>query len=225
VLKVTKPRVFAVLAASFLAVCLLGTLAVAQGQGGAPPASAQRFGAEIALVDVQYVFKNLRVAKQYQTDLQADQERAVATLKNDADAIKKLQEQLNQFRAGSPEYEDLDKRIVGLQADLSAKRTVMVKEFRKQEAKMICRIYQQIQDEIDAWANANGVVAVLVFNREVMDPEKPETVQAGMLNQVLWHHKNLDISQYVLQNLERRAGPQTGGVNPAFPGRGPGPQR
>jgi Skp family chaperone for outer membrane proteins len=225
VLKVSKPGILAVLVGSLLAICLLSAPAMAQPQGSAPPPSSSRFGAEIALVDIQYLLKNYTRVKQYQTELQADQDRAEAALKNDLDSIKKLQDKLAEYRSGSPDYENLDKEIVGRQADFNAHRTVLRKDFLKRTAKIYCQIYQLIQDEIDAFASANGVVAVLVFNRETMDPEKPESVQAGLQNPILWHHKNLDITQFILQNLERRAGPATGSINPRFPTGGPGVQR
>jgi Skp family chaperone for outer membrane proteins len=225
VLKVSQPRVLAILVGSLLAVCLLGTSAMSQ-QASTPPAGGTRFPGEIALVDIQYIFKNFTRVKQYQTELQGDQDRAEAALKNDLDSIKKLSDRLSEFQAGSRQYDELDKEIVGRQADFNAHRTVMRKEFLKRAAKIHCLIYQQIQEEIDAFAGQYGVVAVLSFNRDVMDPEKPETVQMGLQNPVLWHHKNLDISQYILQNLERRVGSaQTGGINPRFPANGPGVQR
>jgi Skp family chaperone for outer membrane proteins len=224
VLKVSQPRVLAVLVGSLLAICLLGAPALAQPPRSAPPAGGPQVRAEIALVDVQFIFKNYRVVKQYQTQLQAEQDQAEASLKQDLEKIQKLQVKLNDYRAGSKEYDDLDKQIVGFQADFNARRTVMRKEFLKEAAKIHCRIYQQIQDEVDAFANANGVVAVLQFNRETMDPEKPETVQAALGNPILWH-RNLDISQYILQSLEQRSAPVTGNVNPGFPTNTRGVQR
>jgi Skp family chaperone for outer membrane proteins len=193
---------------------------MAQPAGGPPaggaPAGGSRFGAEIALVDIQYIFKSYSRVKLLQTDLEGDKQRDEAALKKDFDTIKQLQDQLNELKPGNAEYSDRERRVVGLQADYNARMTLMRKELIKQSAKLHCRIYQEIQNEIDAWASANGVVAVLVYNSDVMDPEKPETVQAGLQNQVLWHHKNLDISQFILQRLEQRAGPVQTGTAPNY---------
>jgi Skp family chaperone for outer membrane proteins len=216
VLKVTKPHVLAVLVGSLLAICLLGATAVAQPQGSAPPPSGSRFGAEIALVDIEFLFKNHPRFKQYVTDWQADLERADGLLKNERDLIKKLQDRLNDYRPGTQEYKDMEEQVVTKQADLSARVTLQRKDFLKQEAKIHYSIYQQIQEEVDAFASANGVLAVLVFDRERMDPEKPETIQKGLRNQVLWYHKNLDISLYILDNLKRRAGPAQTGNAPSY---------
>jgi Skp family chaperone for outer membrane proteins len=214
----------AILVGSLLAVCLLGAWTTAQQpqtQGGAAPGGS-RFPAEIALVDIQFIFKNYPRVKQYETDLQADMEKAEAALKNEVDAIKKLQERLNDFRPGSAEYEDLEGQIVKRQAEFNARRTLQRKDFLKVAAKIHGQIYQQIQEEVDAFASAYGVRAVLVFNREAMDPEKPETIQAALNNPVLWHHRDLDITKYILDNLNRHAGPaQTGSLNPGFPKSNP----
>jgi Skp family chaperone for outer membrane proteins len=212
VLKVTKTRVLAVLAGSLLAISLLGAAAMAQPGTATPASSASRFRSDIALVDVGYIFKNHDRFKQYMADLQADMERADAVMKKERDSLKQLQDSLSQYNAGSKEYKDLEERIVGKLADFNARVTLQRKEFLVNEAKIYHMIYQQIQDEVKAFAQENNVLAVLRFNSELPDVQKPDEVARGLNNQVVWHHPNLDITKYILDNLKRRAGGTTTGA-------------
>ena len=208
----TKTRVLAVLAGSLLAISLLYAAAIAQQGTGAPASSASRFRSDIALVDVGYIYKNYDRFKQYMADLQADMERADAVMKKERDSLKQLQDSLSQYNAGSKEYKDLEERIVGKSADFNARVTLQRKEFLVNEAKIYHMIYQQIQDEVKAFAQENNVLAVLRFNSELPEVTKPDEVARGLNNQVVWHHPNLDITKYILDNLKRRAGGTTTGA-------------
>ena len=208
----TKTRVLAVLAGSLLAISLLYAAAIAQQGTGAPASSASRFRSDIALVDVGYIYKNYDRFKQYMADLQADMERADAVMKKERDSLKQLQDSLSQYNAGSKEYKDLEERIVGKSADFNARVTLQRKEFLVNEAKIYHMIYQQIQDEVKAFAQENNVLAVLRFNSELPEVTKPDEVARGLNNQVIWHHPNLDITKYILDNLKRRAGGTTTGA-------------
>jgi len=209
---VTKTRVLAVLAGTFLATSLLGAAAMAQQGSGAPASGGARFRSDIALVDVGYIFKNHDRFKQYMADLQRDMEQADAVMKKERDAIKQLQDSLSQYNPGSKEYKDLEERIVAKSADFNARVTLQRKEFLVNEAKIYHMIYQQIQDEVKAFAQENGVLAVLRFNSELPEVTKPDEVARGLNNQVVWHHPNLDITRYILENLKRRAGTTTTGA-------------
>lgn len=208
----TKTRVLAVLAGSLLAISLFGAAAMAQPGTATPASSASRFRSDIALVDVGYIYKNYDRFKQYMADLQADMERADAVMKKERDSLKQLQDSLSQYNAGSKEYKDLEERIVGKSADFNARVTLQRKEFLVNEAKIYHMIYQQIQDEVKAFAQENNVLAVLRFNSELPEVTKPDEVARGLNNQVVWHHPNLDITKYILDNLKRRAGGTTTGA-------------
>ncbi len=171
---------------------------------------------------MQFIFKNYRVVKDIQADLQADQEKAQAALKIDMDAIKKLQDRLPELPPrDSSEYEDLDKQIVNAQADLSVKRTIILKELQHQEAKKLSqglsadpgrgRRLRQRQ------RHHGGAAIQPRDDRPGEARDRPGGARAIRSSGT----KNLDISKYILQNLERRAGPAVGRANPAFPA-GPG---
>jgi Skp family chaperone for outer membrane proteins len=78
-------------------------------------------------------------------------------------------------------------------------------------------VYQEIQQEVDAFAQANGIAVVLKFKSEQADADKPDEVLTELNKPVIWYARNLDITAVILESLNRRAlqteRPSNGPVN------------
>jgi Skp family chaperone for outer membrane proteins len=202
VLNVKKSRILAVLGvALFLtSVVVVGTFAQ---QGGA--AGGTRAASDFALIDIGLIFKGHDLFKQRMTDLQGDMERAEQAMKKEADSLRALREKLNNYRAGTPDYNDLEAKVAKDSADLNVRYQLQKKEFAKAEAKIYYSVYQEIQQEVNAFAQANGIGAVLKFSSEASDPEKPDEVLRDLNKPVIWWARNLDITQVILESLNKRS--------------------
>jgi Skp family chaperone for outer membrane proteins len=186
-------------------------------QQRAAPASGTRSGSEIALIDIGVIFKNLTRFKAHMSDLQADMERAEQQMKKERDSLRDLSERLNAYKAGTVEYKQLEEEITKRSADLNVRFQLQKKEFAKTEAKIYYMVYQEIQQEVDAFAQANGIAVVLKFKSEQADAEKPDEVLTELNKPVIWYARNLDITPIILESLNRRAlqteRPSNGPVN------------
>jgi len=100
---------------------------------------------------------------------------------------------------------------------LNVRFQLQKKEFSKTEAKIYYMVYQEIQQEVDAFAQANGIAVVLKFKSEQADAEKPDEVLTELNKPVIWYARNLDITPIILESLNRRAlqteRPSNGPVN------------
>lgn len=208
-----KLQVFAVLGVALLVISVLvaGTFAQQGGGGGTQAGNA------VALIDIGYIFKNHTLFKQRMADLQADMERAEQVMKKEADSLRGLREKLNNYRAGTPDYNDLEAKIAKDSADLNVRYQLQKKEFAKAEAKIYYGVYQEIHQEVNAFAQANGVAAVLKFSSEPCDPEKPDEVLRDLNKPVIYWSRNLDITQVILDSLNRRALQQGARTNQGGP--------
>jgi Skp family chaperone for outer membrane proteins len=139
------------------------------------------------------------------TDLQADMERAEQQMKKERDSLRVLSERLNDYRAGTAEYKQLEEEMAKRSADLTVRFQLQKKEFTKTEAKTYYMVYQEIQQEVDAYAQANGIAAVLKFKSELADVDKPDEVLTELNKPVIWYARNLDITPLILESLNRRA--------------------
>jgi Skp family chaperone for outer membrane proteins len=202
VLKVKKTRVLAVLGVALFLVSAVAAGALAQ-QGAA--AGGTQAGNAIALIDIGVVFKGHNLFKQRMTDLQGDMERAEGAMKKEADQLKALRQKLDNYRAGTPDYNELEARLAKDSADLNVRYQLQKKEFAKAEAKIYYSVYQEIQQEVNAFAQANGIAAVLKFSSEASDPEKPDEVLRDLNKPVIWWSRNLDITPVILETLNRRS--------------------
>jgi Skp family chaperone for outer membrane proteins len=200
VLNVKKTHVFAVVGvALFLIAIVAPGVFSQQGGGGTQPGNA------IALIDIGVIFKGHELFKQRMGDLQGDMERAEKRMKTEADSLKALREKLNSYHAGTPDYNDLEAKIAKDSAELNVRYQLQKKEFAKIEAKIYYGVYQEIQQEVNAFAQANGIAAVLKFSSEPSDPEQPDQVLRDLNKPVIWWSRNMDITPVILQTLNRRA--------------------
>lgn len=202
VLKVNKFRLSAVLVVAALALSVFAVEAAAQG-GGAQAAS--RPAADFALIDVGAIFKKHELFKRQMADLNADMQRAEAEMKQQADALRAFKEKTSEYKAGTPEYRDAEAQLAEKSANLNVRFQLQKKDFAKAEAKIYFRVYQEIHAEVDAYARATGVAAVLKFSSEQADIENPESVLRELNKPVIWYAQNVDITQLILDSLNQRA--------------------
>jgi Skp family chaperone for outer membrane proteins len=191
---VKMSRLVAALAAS---VASLGLIAAAAAQ---VPARAPGTGS-VALVDVNYIFKNHVRFKAMIDEMKADFDRTQAEFKRQGDAINKLSERLNEYRPGTPDYKAMEEEIVNQRSKFQGQVALQKKEFLQREAKIYYNVYTEIMQEVQYLAAANNISMVLTFNGDPINPEKPDDVLRGINNPVVYYDKSLDITPSILKRL------------------------
>lgn len=221
-----KSHLLAALAASVVSMGLLGALGVAQQPLRTAMRPAGRGVPPIALLDVSYIFKNHTRFKAMMNDMKTDVGCAEAQVKAERQAVQKLAERLGEFRKGTPDYKALAEEITKRQANISVKIRLQKDEFLQQEAKIYHNVYQEILQEVDYYAAANGITLVLRFNGEPADVTVPETIIRDINKQVIWYTKDRDVTPMILDRLNQRgfrpAPASPGGTTPVGtrPGHG-----
>jgi Skp family chaperone for outer membrane proteins len=202
--------------AGLLAGVLAVSSALAQQRPTAPMMSAQPrpTGNGIALLDVSSIFKNHGRFKAMMSEMEADVKRAEEQMKQERDTIRALSERLKEFRAGSPEYKQLEEQVAKRQSDLSVQVALQRKEFLQRESRIYHIVYQEIEQEVAYVAQQNGIAVVLRYSAEEADGSEPNAVLRDINKQVVWSAPGLDITQMILDRLNGRA------MNPAV---NPGP--
>ena len=194
----TKSRILAVVAGSVAVVSMALSHAVAQ-------TAAPRGG--VALINISYILKNHTHFKSMMSGMQADAERAEAGLKAQQEEIRKLNEQLKDFKAGTPQYKQLEEAIVRRTVDLNAQLQLTKKELLQNESQIYHTIYKEIQQQVDYYARTNGIIAVLQFNGEESDPLQPQSVLQEINNPMVWHDSRVDITGVIFEALQARRAP------------------
>ena len=106
-----------------------------------------------------------------------------------------------------------DSGFLILTGEIGTGKTIMIntlidrlpKEYRV--AKIYHTAYTEIIQEVNYYCARNGIAMVLRFNGDPVDTgAQPQEILAYINRPVVWHNQGLDITQVVLDSLNRRAG-------------------
>ncbi len=205
--------------------CLLGSqVVVAQttppAGGTAPQAAATWPVARIALIDIGHIFRNHPTMKSEQEAVEALAKSYQEELTKKRQELIKQFEGLKQFKDDSAEFKAGEESLAKAEAELQLDTGRKEKELVEKRAEVFYRNYQQVQTMVKWLAEQQGIDMVLTFNREEMDPKSPATVQRGLAKSVMYHSGQLDLTDWVLNNLKQQAPAAPAASTAARPGAG-----
>lgn len=177
---------------------------------------AREAQAQVAIIDLKYVFDNHMRFKQMTEEMRRSVQAAETDINARKDRINSLIKQLEGVKKGTPDYKQLEDEITQQKADLNALVSNTKREFMRREAKIYYIVYQEIVQEVEYFAQQNRLTLVLRFNGDPIDENDPDLVAKHLNKQVVWHHRNIDITGLILDTLNKRQGgipAAQGGVN------------
>ncbi len=199
-----KSRAWAVLAAGVVAMAFVASTVAAQPGSGGRAASTP--GLQIALIDVGKIIKDDPTFKQAMAELDQQRQDAETRFKKAAERIRTDQETLRTLKAGSPDYDTRERKVIQDQTQFKVDYEMQRKEFIKEETKIVYAAHQRIYRIVEAYAEQNGTAVVLKFNSDQpTDLEKTDDLVRDLQKPVLWYHQALDITPVILDALKRQA--------------------
>ena len=121
---------------------------------------------------------------------------------------------MQELNKGTTDYNDMEKDLAKRQADLQVQVQLQKNEFLQREAKIYHNVYQEIWQATDYFCKQNRIDMVLRFNGEAVDVNRPDSVLTYINKPVVWYDPGLDITDQILQELNRTA------INPGPANRG-----
>lgn len=214
------------LSASVVAVlsCVLSLSGSAWGQakpneGAAPAASTAPH--KVALVDMAYVFKNYKKFEVLREYLKEEIQASEGEAKSRAEAVQNLQKTMKALNEGSPEFTTAEQKLAKASAEFEAFRRQAQREFLKKESQIYHQVYTEASEAVAKYAKYYNYTLVMRFNREELDTENAQKLIEGMNRQVVYHRGEDDITESVVDFLNKMydkkaasAAPATG-VRPA----------
>jgi Skp family chaperone for outer membrane proteins len=179
---------------------------------GAPVANGGLGVNGVAVVDVAYIFKKHARFLQQMDMMKQKVETAEKELQRDQEDLKRMSEQLKTFAPGSPDYKKLEADMLKKQGDLNLNVSLQKKDFMEQEGKIYFNVSREIDDAVKQLATKNNIVLVLRFNGDPVDPVDRNDILRGINKPIVYYDPRMDITPYVLQDLNRSATPGTGNV-------------
>ena len=206
--------------ATFVASTLLISISIGLAQGPARTSTPPRpsNGTAVAVIDINFIFKNHLRFKESMDKIKKDIEAFEAYLREERNKITSKTEQLRGLPAGTAGYQDLETEIAGMHTQLSLKTGRKRKEILEREAKVYYNAYQEIEERVALFADQYSIGLVLRFNSEPIDSTKRESVLQG-INHAVVFQRNLNITNYILDELNRGGtGPPRVSNRPQIPG-------
>jgi Skp family chaperone for outer membrane proteins len=179
--------------------CLISSQAAAQ----APMAPGVQGPGNIALVDVNYIFKKHVRLKAQLTDLQGDATKVQKDFEQQLQRLQEQSQQLSTFKPGTPDYQRLEETLVSQKAMIQGQIALKRKEFVQKEAHLYFNAYHEIADEVGYYCQQRGITLVLNFNGDNIHEENPDDVARGISNKVVFYNKNLDITPVILPRFTK----------------------
>jgi Skp family chaperone for outer membrane proteins len=219
-------------------VTLCGQLASAQGPGqgvpgqgaagGARPAAApaaagaELSGTRVAVIDIALIFKHHDRFNGSMGDIKRDIEQFEAYVKGQQASLKTRAEELQQFGPTSAEYKAKEAELARTQSQLQVEIGLKRKEFLEKEARVYYQVYKEIENAVAMFSQRASIGLVLRYNSDDMKEDDRQSVLQGV-NKAVVYHQGLDITEYIITNLNRRPfnpNDKPGGAAPTIPAAG-----
>jgi Skp family chaperone for outer membrane proteins len=211
------------LAAAILAI-LVAVSGVARLAAQAPagrPATGPT--STVAVVDIAQIYKGMNSFKAQMEMMSKEVKAAEDKLNAERLQLNRMVEKLKELRPGTPDFKRLEQDIAQKQADFQVRGNLHKRDFMEKEAAIYYKTYQEINEVIRQYSESRGITLVLRFSNDQVDPTDRDSVFRELTKAVVYQHSS-DISQIILDEMNRRSGPSgTGptGNNPTAQPRGP----
>ena len=194
--------------------CCIGLTAPAMGQNQPAAAAAPAaLPVKIGLVDMARVFKEYNKFSDMRASLQGEMEAALADAKKIAGDAEKVKEELKLLKPGSAEYIKRESDLAQLSSDFETKRKIANLNYQRKEAEIFQDIYVDAVGVIKLYAEHFKFSMVMRFNSADLDKSNPTSVVNGLNKLVIYHRPQDDITDAVIDYLNRKYTP----TNPAAP--------
>jgi Skp family chaperone for outer membrane proteins len=182
--------------------CQLGDRNQVSAQQAYPPPA----GTNVAVLDVQYVFKNHLRFQQEIEYIRKDIEAFKSWAAQQQQAIQAEAKKLEQFNPGTKEYKDVEETVARQRVNFQLESAKRQKEFLEREAKVYYNIYQEVERAVSDFAARNRIGLVLRYSNEPMDPAKRETIMQG-INRLVIYENRLNITDMIVDLVNRGTPP------------------
>lgn len=197
------------------------TSAFAQGQPAAGAAKAPDIPAKIGLVDMAKVFKKYEKFEHLRNDLQAEMGQMQAEAKTIKGQVDAIQQEMKEYNKDSKEYKSLQEKMVRMTTGFEAKAKLSAPEFARREAQIFEEVYLDATNIVKLYAEFYKYTLVLRFNSDQIDADTPQQLANGLNKLVLYHRTQDDITDVVIEALNKKYRKETGVATGGNPGVAP----
>jgi Skp family chaperone for outer membrane proteins len=192
---------------------LLVAACVACGLAASAARAQQSGRTDVVLVDLSIIYQKYVGFTEMEADLKTAVHVAETEIVKLREEAKKKLDALKLTQKGTPQYQQVENDLTRLQVEINTRIANGRKDLADQEGKIIYSVYQAVQEEVAAFCRRNGVRVALQYKSGALSDEDVAKVMVRVQQPVLYAEPSIDITQYVLDQLNARyAQRQRGGV-------------
>ncbi len=163
-------------------------------------------GQNIAVIDINKIFKNDARLKAQMEQWKQEVMGADNTFKAEAKQINDMVEQLNGIRSQDPSYHTLESNIAKARADFEVNKQLKRKDLNEKETKILYTTYREVQDSVTIVARQFNIAVVFPYDSTPVDDTDVQAMTRAMQhNMVYVNPQLLDITDRVMTDLNRSA--------------------
>ena len=193
-----------------IVVALLAAVSFASpilAQDAAKPAAKDASPHRVGLVDMAEVFQGYKKFEDMRAELQAEIEKSDAEAKLMVERMQKMQQEMieSKLAPGSIQYEQGEKALLDAKGEFEAFRAATQRKLARRESEMFKVIYSDTTSMVKKYAEFAKFTVVIRFDRkDINDETAPSEAVQRMNKQVVYYRGDDDITDVVLQTLNKQ---------------------
>ena len=160
----------------------------------------------VAVIDIERILHEHPRLIQQREAFRRESEAMQAYIQQERTRMQKMAEQLREYKPGTEAYRNLEKELANADANLAVQMKLKQKDVGTREAKIMYQAYMEVVNLVSRYCQRNGIGVVLRYRSKPIDPDDPRSIQAGMLQEVVYH-RGLDITDDILAEIKRGVPP------------------
>jgi Skp family chaperone for outer membrane proteins len=168
--------------------------------GAAPAAEPTK----VALVDVNYIFKQNAAFKAAMDALKDEADGMDKKMREGQTVMAMSQNQLKGLTPGSSEYAEMEEIIARLKTDLALETQTKRREMLSRQAKLYGQTYREITGEITKYSGERKIDMILKFSGDPVDSNNPDSILQEINKPVVYFNPKLDITTDILKTLAEK---------------------
>ncbi len=180
-------------------------------------AAAEDVPHKIALIDMEYVFKNYEKLKYLQEEMKADLQVEDNKLKDKAKKGQQMVAELKDYKPDTPEYDARRQKIEKLDTDMKFDQKQIQARLQRENAKITLTVYHEMHDAVEKFCKHFNYTLAIQFTRTEANSSDPQRMMQVMNQQVVYYRKadsgkcKDDLSEPVVKWLNEKYAKDSGG--------------
>ncbi|MCY2963117.1 MAG: OmpH family outer membrane protein [Planctomycetota bacterium] len=159
---------------------------------------------KVAVLDLGYILQNYGKMKDFNDELKAEEEQFKRDVQAQSEKLADVVKLMGELKTGSPDYVKKENEAAKLKSNIDSFQLLKKRDIQRKMVQVQMVVHQEVQDAVTKVADHYGYTVVMRCIRTEGDTVAPTQIGAVLQQPVVWHRKRDDVTDAVLEMLNRR---------------------